>query len=194
MSRDSLGLSRRGVGAVGMGGHSLPNRGESDVWLTPPWIIRRLGRFDLDPCAAPDPRPWDTAALHVSPPRDGLAFEWAGRVWLNPPYGAQTGAWMERLAAHGCGSALIFARTETECWHQHVWPKASAILFLEGRLFFHRADGSKAQHNAGAPSAIIAYGSDDARRLQGAGVEGFFVDLTPGYNTSRSTVVRGNAE
>lgn len=174
---EQMGLRERGARGVGMSGHSLPNRGESDVWLTPPSIIRRLGSFDLDPCAAPDPRPWDTAKRHISPPRDGLAVEWEGRVWLNPPYGPQTSAWMERLAAHGCGSALIFARTETECWHKHVWPKARAILFLEGRLFFHRADGVRAKHNAGAPTAIVAYGEHDASLLKNAGISGYFVAL-----------------
>jgi hypothetical protein len=172
-----IGLVERGIGGVGMGGHSLPNRGESDVWLTPPGIVERLGRFDLDPCAAPDPRPWDTAAYHITSPDDGLAVEWWGRVWLNPPYGSETSLWMERLAEHGVGSALIFARTETNCWHRHVWPKASAIRFLEGRLFFHRADGSRAPHNAGAPTAIIAYGNSDAEKLSASGILGFFIDL-----------------
>lgn len=158
-----------------MTGHSLPNRGETDVWLTPPWIIERLGRFNLDPCAAPEPRPWATADHHVTLPDDGLAKEWFGRVWLNPPYGMQTAGWMERLANHGCGSALIFARTETDCWHRHVWPKASAILFLRGRLFFHRPDGRRAKHNAGAPTAIVAYGEHDADTLSKAKIAGFLV-------------------
>lgn len=165
----------RGVGGMGMGGHSLPNRGESVVWLTPPSIIKALGMFDLDPCAAPDPRPWDTANHHITLPDDGLAKEWFGRVWLNPPYGAQTSAWMERLAEHGCGAALIFARTETDCWQRHVWPKASAILFLDGRLFFHRHDGIQAVANAGAPSAIVAYGEADAEALASSKIPGFLV-------------------
>lgn len=40
----------------GIGSHTLPNNGESDIWLTPPEIVGALGHFDLDPCAAPDPR------------------------------------------------------------------------------------------------------------------------------------------
>jgi hypothetical protein len=158
-----------------MGGHSLPNEGETNIWLTPPEIIKALGPFDLDPCAAPDPRPWDTAARHIS--ANGLEAEWDGRVWLNPPYGPHTAKWMERLAAHGKGTAIIFARTETECWHRHVWPKASAILFLEGRLFFHRADGTRAKHNAGAPSALVAYGIEDVGRLANSGIPGFLMRL-----------------
>ena len=34
---------------------------------------------------------------------------------MNPPYGPPPviGPWMRRMAAHGHGTALIFARTET---------------------------------------------------------------------------------
>ena len=71
----------------------------TDTWLTPPEILEALGSFDLDPCAAPDPRPWPTAAWHIARPADGLAATWAGRVWLNPPYGPATGRWLGRLAA-----------------------------------------------------------------------------------------------
>jgi hypothetical protein len=84
---------------------------------------------------------------------------------------------MRRMAAHRQGIALIFARTETALFHKTVFPVASAILFLEGRLFFHRRDGSRAQHNAGAPSVLIAYGPADARALKTCGVPGHYVRL-----------------
>lgn len=54
---------------------------------------------------------------------------------------------------------------------------ASALLFLRGRLFFHRADGRRAAHNAGAPSVLIAYGARDAELLRGCGLAGGFVPL-----------------
>jgi hypothetical protein len=84
----------------------------SDVWLTPPEILDALG--DLDPCAAPEPRPWSTARLHYWTPRhNGLLEPWRGRVWLNPPYSREAVRWLRRMAAHGDGIALTFARTET---------------------------------------------------------------------------------
>jgi hypothetical protein len=33
---------------LGMGGHTLPNEGDSKIWLTPKHILDRLGHFDLD--------------------------------------------------------------------------------------------------------------------------------------------------
>src|SRR3954447_20073031 len=96
-----------------MGSHESASGG-SDEWLTPPDLLAALGRFDLDPCA-PTTRPWDTAAAHYTIEDDGLRQPWTGRVWLTPPY-ANAGKWLHRLADHGHGTALIFARTETALW------------------------------------------------------------------------------
>jgi len=126
-------------------------------WLTPPEIVKALGPFDLDP-ATPINRPWDTAKKHYNVHDDGLNQPWAGRVWMNPPYGKDTPFWMRRLAYHGNGIALIFARTETAMFFESVWPKASAIFFFEGRLNFHFPDGSRCPSNSGAPSVLVAYG------------------------------------
>src|SRR5690606_21410194 len=111
----------------GMGGHHA-TAGDTVVWLTPPEILKPLGPFDLDPCAAPPPRPWDTAREHIALPRDGLAETWDGRVWMNPPYGGPSivGPWMRRMARHNLGTALIFARTETSVFFETVWRAATA--------------------------------------------------------------------
>lgn len=161
-----------------MGGHHSPVA-ESEVWLTPPRIIEALGPFDLDPCACMEPRPWPTAREHFTRLENGLARPWRGRVWCNPPYGgpAIIRPWLHRMAEHGCGTLLIFARTETEAFHEFVWQRADALLFLRGRLHFHRADGVRAAANAGAPSVLCAYGSADAQRLAESDLDGRIVVL-----------------
>ena len=161
-----------------MGSHQSAAMGR-DEWLTPPEILRELGPFDLDPCAPSESRrPWETALRHFSIEDDGLKQCWGeGRVWLNPPYGRGTGQWLRRLASHGRGTALVFARTETADWHSAIWPLASAVLFLEGRLYFHDITGRRAVANAGAPSALVAYGSEDAGRLLASSLAGQFVFL-----------------
>lgn len=158
----------------GMGGHQGVML--KDEWLTPPEILRALGPFDLDPCS-PINRPWNTATNHYTIKDDGLSCEWRGRVWLNPPYGPHTGTWLERLSVHGRGTALIFARTETEAWHQWVWPLASSVLFLAGRIYFYHVSGVRAQKNAGAPSALISYGEIDAETLKTCGIPGRWIPL-----------------
>ncbi len=156
----------------GIGGHTKPNQGATDTWLTPRHVIADLGPFDLDPCAAPDPKPWPTAARHITWPDDGLFAEWTGRVWLNPPYGLVVGDWLARLADHQFGIALIFARTETVAWHRQVWRRATAIRFVEGRFHFHYPDGRRAAFNSGGPSALIAYSEQDAARLAASTIAG----------------------
>lgn len=147
----------------------------TDVWLTPRHILDALGAFDLDPCAAPDPTLWPTAREHITLPRDGLSEPWHGRVWCNPPYNQHAYLWLERLALHGTGTALIFARTETTGFVEHVWNAADAVLFLHGRLHFHHADGTRAKANSGAPSCLVAYGWRDAARLANCGLRGTFL-------------------
>lgn len=160
----------------GMGGHES-HRMLKDEWLTPPHIIESLGDFDLDPCSPGDRRPWDTAAQHYDIHDNGLAQPWVGRVWLNPPYGRETGRWLARLAEHGDGIALIFARTETAMFFSEVWEKADALLFLRGRLAFHHIDGTRAKTNSGAPSVLAAYGARNAEALRHSGLGGQLVGL-----------------
>lgn len=149
----------------GIGGHQRAYQGRSDEWLTPPFILDALGPFDLDPCA-PVIRPWDMAAKHYTVEDDGLAQPWAGRVWLNSPYGPQTTRWLENMVrGKHFGTALIFARTDTDMFHRWVWASADAVLFIRGRLKFYDVRGKIAKDNAGGPSCIVAYGADDALRL-----------------------------
>lgn len=138
----------------------------SNEWLTPPKIIRALGLFDLDPCA-PIVKPWATAVLHYTRLDDGLAKEWRGRVWLNPPYGRETFRWVYKLADHGNGIALIFARTETAGFHREVWERAHSVFFFEGRLRFYLPDGKRCG-SAPAPSCLVSYSASNTASIEAA--------------------------
>ena len=141
-----------------------------DEWLTPQTLICALGAFDLDPCAPPDERrPWSTAAKHISLPDDGLKAQWQGRVWLNPPYGGETFLWMKKLADHGNGLGLIFARTETIGFHETIWGRADAVFFFKGRLsFFHGSWNMEKSSTANAPSCLVAYGQNNVEAIKTA--------------------------
>ena len=109
----------------------------TNEWLTPPELIAALGAFDLDPCAPPPQRrPWETAPIMYDEALDGLKTPWIGRVFLNPPYGSETFIWIEKLAAHKSGIALIFARTDTRGFHAEIFNKAHSIFFFKSRLKF----------------------------------------------------------
>lgn len=151
-------------------------RSGKDEWLTPPHIVRSLSEFDLDPCS-PVNRPWDTARSHYTVEDNGLIKEWFGRVWCNPPYGRETGKWLEKCAMHGNAIAIVFARTETSMFFNYVWGVADAVLFLKGRLQFYHVDGSCVGSNAGAPSVLVGYGRENAKVLESCGLPGMFIDL-----------------
>ena len=159
----------------GIGGHQSACALKEE-WLTPPEIVEALGPFDLDPCASVD-RPWPTATEHFTVLDNGLRREWCGRVWMNPPYGQKTAIWLARLAEHGNGIALTFARTETAMFHRSVWQKATALFFFAGRLNFYHADGSRSIYNAGGPSVLIAYGEKNAMSIKSASFTGKYIFL-----------------
>ena len=161
-----------------MAGHNFNTNTENeDEWLTPKYITDALGQFDLDPCApTPETRPWDIANKNYSILDDGLSQEWIGRVWCNPPYGRQTFEWINKLAAHGNGIALIFTRTETKGFHEHIWNRADGIFFFEGRLKFCRITG-KVDGTANAPSCLVCYGENNMEYVRRSILKGKLIQL-----------------
>lgn len=142
-------------------------------WYTPKNLVDSLGVFDLDPCA-PINRLWDTAKTHYNKLDDGLSKDWFGRVWLNPPYDSLA-AWIQRLSDHGNGIALVFNRTETVYFKEHIWESATAVLFLYDRIHFFRLNGISSRSGAG--SVLIAYGDQNADALMNSGISGKFIRL-----------------
>lgn len=148
----------------------VSHKGATNIWLTPKWILDALGEFDLDPCAAPDPRPFATAKRMIAEAdADGLSADWEGRVWLNPPYGKHLGPWLNKLRTHGNGIALVFARTETN-WLQPIMESAG-IFFMKGRIKFLRPDGRE-ETNAGAPSILIPFGRKNIAAILASDIKG----------------------
>jgi hypothetical protein len=115
---------------------------QSDEWYTPPEIFGALGlTFDLDPCSSGDD--YVPARHRYTKADDGLSKEWIGLVWMNPPFGGRNGQvpWLERFFDHGCGIALVSARTSAAWFHDHA-PQADALLFPKGKTKFLRPDGT----------------------------------------------------
>lgn len=90
---------------------------------------------------------------------------YASTVWVNPPYGPHTGVWMEKLAAHGDGMALVFARTDVR-WFQFLCTRASLICFVDGRIKFFQGNKVNRGGSPGAGSMILAFGERAGAVLQ----------------------------
>ena len=160
-------------------GYERPGEGATNDWITPRWIIDALGGpdfFGTDPCAS-ESQPWPTArVMNTQSMANGLSIPWWGHVWCNPPYGPRAKVWLEHMSLRGDGIALVFARTETESWQRIVFPTASAILFMDGRVRFCRPGDGKEMGSAGAPSALIAWGKECASKLIDSPIRGFRVE------------------
>lgn len=118
-----------------------------------------LGAIDLDPCA--DPQKSIPANQHLTVQEDGLAYQWNGRVYMNPPYGREIEPWVEKLCAeYARGNvseaiALVPARVDTD-WFRRF--RDFAVCFIDGRLKF-----SGHTNSAPFPSAVIYLGRDIER-------------------------------
>ncbi len=95
------------------------NTGDME-WFTPPEIIEAaracMGGIDLDPASCAEANEVVKAARYFTAENDGLAQEWSGRVWCNPPYkGSLMKRFAEKLAAHdGPWICITNNATETE--------------------------------------------------------------------------------
>jgi hypothetical protein len=99
------------------------------------------GVIDLDPCSNSIGEPRIPATSHYIESESGLLKPWAGKVYMNPPYGREIGTWVEKLClehAHGGVTeaiALVPARTDTE-WFRQISAIPNVCCFVHGRLTF----------------------------------------------------------
>lgn len=125
------------------------------TWETPQDFFDRLNdefHFTLDVCAT-----YETAKCkyYYTPEQDGLKQQWGGICWMNPPYGRETGKWLEKAYKESLNGntivCLIPSRTDTKYWHDYCM-KASEIRFVKGRLKFGNATAP-----APFPSAVVIF-------------------------------------
>lgn len=137
---------------------------ETPEHYTPQEIIEAtldcLGAITLDPCSNSHENPNVPAQNHFTIEDDGLAQEWHGTVYMNPPYGRGIIDWVQKLVdehRHGRTTeaiALVPARTDTQWWQLlRDYP----VCLVVGRLKFVN-DGNG--ESAPFPSAIFYLGTN----------------------------------
>lgn len=111
----------------------------SEEWGTPQALFDQLDKefhFDLDVCATPENAKCEKFFTKED---DGLAQEWNGMVWCNPPYGKEIVKWVEACTSYeGSSVMLVPARTDTRWFHDYVYKNPRVELrFIKGRLHFN---------------------------------------------------------
>ena len=139
------------------------NTGDSE-WYTAPEIIesarRVMGSIDLDPASSEIANQTVQAARYYTIETDGLAHEWTGTVWLNPPYSKSYAFCRKLLASEKVTQAIVLVNNCTETqWFNEIASVASAIVFPKGRVTFFRPDGTESSRPLQG-QAIIYVGSN----------------------------------
>lgn len=125
---------------------------KTDLWETPQELFDELNwefGFQTDVCAIPENAKCEA---FYTPEQDGLAQEWTGVCWCNPPYGRQVWKWVKKAAESEATVVMLLpARTDTIWFHDYILPNAE-IRFIKGLLKF---GGSK--NSAPFPSMICIF-------------------------------------
>ena len=125
-------------------------------------VVRTLGEIDLDPCSNPGDSPNVPARAHYTREDNGLLLPWLGRIYMNPPYGREIGAWVAKLLSEyqagrvSSALALVPARVDSK-WFASLY--GFPVCFSSGRLRFSNPSG-ESSGSAPFPSAMVFLGMD----------------------------------
>ena len=130
---------------------------KTNEWETPQDLFDELNKefsFTLDPCATDKNA---KCSKYYTKKENGLNQSWNEEVvFMNPPYGGSTGLWIKKACEESKQGAivvcLIVSSTDRSYWHDYIFPYASEIRFLRGRIKF-----GDAKSTAPFASAIIIF-------------------------------------
>lgn len=140
-------------------------------WNSPAEIVDAaravLGTIDLDPASTPTANAVVQARRFYTLEDDGLAHDWVGTVWMNPPYATalvtkftQKLADSVRAGTVPAALAIVNNCTETQ-WFRTLTEVAAAICLPTGRVSFWKPDQVTDAPTQG--QAVIYCGPDIAR-------------------------------
>lgn len=149
---------------------------ESNEWYTPaPYIeaVRLLmGAIDVDPASCEEANRIVQAERFYTKKDDGLNQPWHGRVWLNPPYGFDSGSNQERWSralierfevTHTVTEAVLLVNANTEAkWFQPLYNYL--ICFTNHRIRFYNSSGDSSQPTQG--NALVYFGRQEQRFIE----------------------------
>lgn len=139
-----------------------------------------MGSIDLDPASNAEANQTIKATTFYTKDDDGLKKQWAGNVWLNPPYSRDLmPAFVDKLKQSymdgDVGSAILVSHNNTDtAWFHSLAEAASAICFPKNRIRFYRGEEVAAPTNGQA----FFYLGNDTKKFASVFAETGFV-VTP---------------
>ena len=82
---------------------------------------------------------WIPAINYFDVERDGLAAQWSGTVWMNPPF-SKPSPWVSKFIEHNDGVALCVV--SRSIWFNELWNAADAVVPFPRHWKFERPNGS----------------------------------------------------
>jgi len=150
--------------------HRAIGTGENE-WYTPAEYVELarevMGGIDLDPASCAQANEVVGAASYYTKEDDGLSKDWAGRLWLNPPYSRDLmPAFVEKLRTSfmdgAVDQAVLVSHNNTDtAWFHTLAGVASAICFPKKRIRFYRDSEIAAPTNGQA----FFYLGDDPQKF-----------------------------
>jgi phage N-6-adenine-methyltransferase len=152
-------------------------------WYTPDKYIESvravLGEIDLDPATNAYAQKIVKAEKFYTPKDDGLASDWTGRVFLNPPFKMPAiRQFVNKLCEHYIAghvtAAVLLTNDNTDTqWWQRACQTASLICLCAGRISFYNSAGQWSCPTNG--QTFFYYGKKSAEFKRVFGVYGNIV-------------------
>lgn len=150
------------------GAHTFISSSASNEWFTPAQYIEAaravLGVIDLDPASNSVAQQTVQAKRYYTIDDDGLSQPWAGRVWMNPPWGSLAKEFAVRLLAEFEAGNVTAAITLLNA-HSTDTPYMQALLrngpacFTDHRIDYIAGGGQDASSSTHG-SVFVALGCD----------------------------------
>ena len=163
--------------------HVANNSGNNE-WYTPSEYIEAareaMGSIDTDPASNDIANKVVKAEKYYTIETDGLAHDWHGNVWMNPPYSSDLiTKFIEKLKEQRANyeQAIILVNNATETqWFYEIVKIASAVCFPKSRVKFYMPDGK-----TGAPlqgQAVLYVGNNTEKFISAFGGIGWTAKIT----------------
>ena len=163
--------------------HVANNSGNNE-WYTPAEYIeaarKAMGSIDTDPASNDIANKVVKAEKYYTIETNGLAHDWIGNVWMNPPYSSDLiSKFVEKLKEQRANydQAIILVNNATETqWFYEIVKIASAVCFPKSRVKFYMPDGK-----TGAPlqgQAVLYVGNNTEKFISAFGGIGWTAKIT----------------